>query len=98
MRLPTSQNFSASRLNCWVPRKFAPTKFTSLARKGFPGAHFNLVVCALRFLYQQTLHRDWAVEKIPYAKKTKRRPVILSLDEVCAFLEAFSNLKYRCWS
>jgi integrase/recombinase XerD len=57
--------------------------------------YFNLVVCALRFLYQKTLHASWAVERIPYAKKNRRRPLILSLDEVCAFLKAMSNLKYR---
>jgi site-specific recombinase XerD len=56
---------------------------------------FNIAVCALRFLYSVTLGKDWAVEKIPYAKKPKRKPVILSLEEVCRFLEAFSNLKYR---
>lgn len=43
---------------------------------------FNLAVCALRFLYQHTLHADWAFEKIPYAKKARKRPVILSIDEV----------------
>jgi site-specific recombinase XerD len=56
---------------------------------------FNVAVCALRFLYQKTLRTNWAVEKIPYAKKPRKRPVILSLDEVCTFLNAFHNLKYR---
>jgi integrase/recombinase XerD len=56
---------------------------------------FNLAVCAVRFLYQHTLHVDWAFEKIPYAKKPRKRPVILSMDEVCAFLGAISNLKHR---
>jgi site-specific recombinase XerD len=56
---------------------------------------FNIAVCALRFLYVITLARDWAVPKIPYAKKPKTKPVILSMEEVCRFLEAFSNLKYR---
>jgi site-specific recombinase XerD len=56
---------------------------------------FNVAVCALRFLYQHTLHADWAFEKIPYAKKPRKRPVILSLDEVCAFIRAVPNLKHR---
>jgi len=56
---------------------------------------FNIVVSALKFLYAITLTRDWAVQKIPYAKKPKTKPVILSLEEVCKFLEAFSNLKHR---
>ena len=56
---------------------------------------FNLAVCALRFLYQHTLRADWAFERIPYAKKPRKRPVILSLDEVCAFIQAIPNLKHR---
>lgn len=56
---------------------------------------FNIAVSALKFLYAVTLEKDWAVQKIPYAKKPKTKPVILSMEEVCTFFEAFSNLKYR---
>jgi len=56
---------------------------------------FNGAVCALRFLYQNTLHVDWVFQKIPYAKKPRKRPVILSLDEVCSFIGAIPNLKHR---
>ena len=56
---------------------------------------FNIVVSALRFLYGTTLARDWVVQKIPYAKKPKTSPVVLSVEEVCTFLEAFPNLKHR---
>ncbi len=56
---------------------------------------FNIAVSALKFLYAVSLARDWAVQKIPYAKKPKTKPVILSMEEVCTFFEAFSNLKYR---
>jgi integrase/recombinase XerD len=56
---------------------------------------FNLSVCALRFLYQNTLHVDWAFEKIPYAKRARKRPVILSPDEICCFIGAIPNLKHR---
>lgn len=56
---------------------------------------FNLSVCALRFLYRITLQKDWAVEHIPYPKKPKRLPEVLSLDEVFRFLEFITNLKYR---
>jgi site-specific recombinase XerD len=56
---------------------------------------FNVAVSALRFLYLHTLHVDWTFEKIPYAKKTRKLPVILSLDEVCSFIQAVPNLKHR---
>jgi integrase/recombinase XerD len=45
---------------------------------------FIQTVCALRFLYETTLGRPWMVEYIPYPKKPKTLPVILSRDEVKA--------------
>jgi integrase/recombinase XerD len=56
---------------------------------------FNIAVSALRFLYTVTLKTDWAFGKIPYAKTPKKKPVILSLEEVCAFIKIFINLKHR---
>src|SRR6266545_3501152 len=56
---------------------------------------FNNAVCALRFLYRITLQKDWAVDHIPYPKKPKRLPEVLSLDAVARFLEFIANLKYR---
>lgn len=56
---------------------------------------FNIAVCALRFLYGTTLGKDWAIAQIPFAKIPKRKPVILSMQEVCTFLQAIPNLKYR---
>lgn len=43
---------------------------------------FNQAVCALRFLYGTTLGRPWPVKHIPFAKRPKRLPVVLSPDEV----------------
>src|SRR5881296_1753573 len=56
---------------------------------------FIQTVCALRFLYETTLGRPWMVEYIPYPKKPKTLPVILSRDEVRALLLAPSHLKHR---
>ena len=53
------------------------------------------VVAALRFLYGTTLHQSWAVEAIPYPKKPKKLPVVLSREQVALFLAAVSNLKHR---
>lgn len=55
----------------------------------------NQAVAALRFLYRKTLGRDWAIEHIPYAKRSKPLPVVLSLEEVKRFLEAIESMKYR---
>src|SRR5713226_3536342 len=56
---------------------------------------FIQAVCALRFFYETTLHRPWMVDSIPYPKKPKTLPVILSRDEVKALLLAPRHLKHR---
>ena len=52
-------------------------------------------VCGLRFLYETTLHRPWMVDDIPYPKKPKKLPVILSRDEVTVLMQAPRHLKHR---
>src|SRR5256712_10653356 len=56
---------------------------------------FIQTVCALRFLYETTLGRPWIAEYIPYPKKPKKLPVVLSRDEVKALLLAPRHLKHR---
>jgi integrase/recombinase XerD len=45
-------------------------------------AAFNQTVCALRFLYRQTLKVDWPVTQIAYARPATRLPEVLSFSEV----------------
>ena len=66
-----------------------------LAGKGIAWATLNQVVCALRFLYGVTLGQDAVPERIPYARKPRTLPEVLSQDEVVRFLEAVSSLKCR---
>ncbi len=56
---------------------------------------FIQTVCALRFFYQTTLGQPWMVDYIPYPKRPKTRPVILSRQEVKALIMATSHLKHR---
>jgi len=58
-------------------------------------SRFNQTVCALRFLYRHTLHRDWVIQHIPFPRKESRLPQVLSLEEVSRFLQAIPPLKYR---
>jgi integrase/recombinase XerD len=58
-------------------------------------SRFNQTVCALRFLYRHTLHKDWIIQHIPFPRKESRLPQVLSLDEVSRFLQAIPQLKYR---
>jgi site-specific recombinase XerD len=54
-------------------------------------------VCALRFLYRNTLGKDWAIRSIPAPKQAKKLPVVLSQDEVSRFFESLPNLKHRAF-
>src|SRR5881409_351843 len=56
---------------------------------------FIQTVCALRFFYETTLGRPWIAEYIPYPKKPKKLPVVLSRDEVKALILATNHLKHR---
>ena len=53
------------------------------------------VVSALRFFYRVTLRKKWIIDHIPYPKKEKRLPVVLSPDEVEKLLLSVANIKHR---
>jgi integrase/recombinase XerD len=53
------------------------------------------VVCALRFLYTHTLHRKVTIERIPFPRRERKLPMILSREEVRALLEAPRDLRQR---
>jgi site-specific recombinase XerD len=56
---------------------------------------FNQAVCALRFLYRVTLRRPFLVEQIPYGKKPKTVPAVLSQEEVLRLFAALPDDRYR---
>ena len=56
---------------------------------------FNQAVCALRFLYNVTLNRKEMVEHIPFSRRERKLPEVLSSQELGRFFEHISNLKYR---
>jgi integrase/recombinase XerD len=66
-----------------------------LASTSVSFASLNQVVCALRFFYGVTLGQATVPERIPYAHEPRKRPVVLSADEVVRFLESVSSLKAR---
>jgi integrase/recombinase XerD len=56
---------------------------------------FNQAVCALRFFYNDVLHRNWMIDHIPYPRHEQRLPVVLSPAEVAALFQSTPNLKHR---
>jgi integrase/recombinase XerD len=62
-----------------------------LVDSGASWAAFNQTVCALKFLYRVTLRVAWPVEQIPYGRKPRKLPVVLSQEEVVRLLEAVDH-------
>ena len=56
---------------------------------------FIQMVCALRFFYTHTLSRKIAIERIPFPRRERKLPLILSREEVKALLEAPGKLRHR---
>jgi site-specific recombinase XerD len=57
--------------------------------------HFNTCVCALRFFFNTTLRREWKVDLIPYHRRGRKLPEILSTQEMSSFLSVLKNVKHR---
>jgi integrase/recombinase XerD len=59
-----------------------------LLRRRVSWSLFNQTVCALRFFYHVTLQRPDVVKMIPFGKKPKTLPCVLSPEEVLRFIDA----------
>jgi len=55
--------------------------------KGCARSMFNVNLCAIKFLYQKTLGRDWSFLQLTGVKTHRRLPIILSRDEVWSLLD-----------
>ena len=56
---------------------------------------FNQAVCAIRFLYTHTIRVPWPVTMVPFGKRPKTLPTVLSRAEVDRLLQCTPNLKHR---
>lgn len=56
---------------------------------------FNQTVCALRFFYLHVMERPDLVVRIPFGKREKHIPVVLSSGEVLAILASLRSLRDR---
>ncbi|MGH9463032.1 MAG: tyrosine-type recombinase/integrase [Vicinamibacteria bacterium] len=55
----------------------------------------NQAVCALRFFYREVLGRGDEVARIPYARRERRLPVVLSPEQTARFLVCIPIARYR---
>lgn len=51
-------------------------------------SQFNQAVCALRFFFRITLGRPYVIKHLPFAKRPRLLPEVLTRDEVAQFLAA----------
>jgi site-specific recombinase XerD len=59
-----------------------------LVNAGASWSQFNRITCGLRFFYAYTLGRPDAVPFLPFGKRPRRLPVVLSPGEVAVLLDA----------
>ena len=64
-------------------------------RTDITAAYYNSSVTALRFLFLQTLGRDWSIERLPYGRREHPLPVVLSRQEVFQLWRRLRQLKRR---
>lgn len=56
---------------------------------------FNQTVCALRFFYLHVMDRPDLVLRIPFGRREKHYPIVLSVSEMLAILAALGSLRDR---
>ena len=56
---------------------------------------YNQTVCALRFFYLHVMDRPDLVVRIPFGRRPKPLPGVLSQDEVLALLDSGASLRDR---
>lgn len=64
-------------------------------RKDISASYYNSTVTAMRFMYLETLGRDWSIDRLPYGRREYRLPVVLSRQEVFALWRPLRQLKRR---
>jgi integrase/recombinase XerD len=55
---------------------------------------FNQITCALRFFYREVLDRSEISARIPYGRRERKLPVVLSRAELVRFFRAIDDFRY----
>ena len=81
LRRPVRRSISAARRSCSGRKRCGPISCTC-SSGSVSWSMFNQTVCALRFLYGTTLGRPERSPMIPFGKRPKTLPCVLSPEEV----------------
>jgi integrase/recombinase XerD len=90
VRLVSKTRMPAERLSESQVRGY----LAELARAGLSASTLNQGISAMRFFYNEVLHRSWPLE-IRYQRAPQRVPVTLSPEEVTRLLRAVPGLRER---
>ena len=55
----------------------------------------NHKLCAIKSFYEITVNMPVKIDKIPFAKKSKSLPIVLSIDEIQKMFSVCDNLKHK---
>ena len=99
MRTPITSTSSASTsarpADQLGPEEIRQYQLYLVNEKKVSWSSFNQAVCGLRFLYEVTLKRPWEVRHIPFGKRPKKLPVVLSDEEASRLFACVDNPKHR---
>ncbi len=83
-------------LDAVIPEDVEAYQRYLVKERGVGFSSFNQSTCALRFFYRTCLDRpDWTIVRMPYQRKRRTLPEILSPEEVAAIFDACHNLKHK---
>jgi len=88
-------DFTKKTLDRATPQDVRNFQLHLIEERKLSYSSFNQAVCALRFLYTTTIPRKWPVAMIPFGKRPKKLPTVLSRREVDDLLQCTANLKHR---
>jgi integrase/recombinase XerD len=58
-------------------------------------ATFNLAVCSIKYFFKHVLKKEWDIDQIPFQKRIKSLPSVISKQEISRIINAAENLKYK---
>ena len=88
--------FVAKPLDAVVPEDIQAYQRHLVTERKAGFSTFNQATCALRFFYRECLEKTgWSIERMPYQRKRRVLPEILSPEEVAAIFDGCSNLKHK---
>jgi|SRR3990167_3980364 len=88
-------DFIKKPLDRVIPEDVRTFQLHLIQDKNLAYSTFNQAVCALRFYYRHTEPMPWPVTMVPFGKRPKTLPVVLSRNEIEKLFQCTTNLKHQ---